>query len=236
MSFENDPIGYAIQDYAEHGISETITVMADLCDDDVLPVEYLFRGEELMPALELEALSRCKGKILDVGAAAGCHTYLLKAKGFDVEAIDTSLGAVQHLQSMGFVAEKLDFFDCNKKYDTLLILMNGIGLAGKVERLPAFLSQIKNCLQPGGQALCDSTDLSYLYREDDGSMWVDLNAPYYGEMQFKMSYKGIESDWFDWLYIDFELLQSHATAVGLKCELIFEGSSENYLVALTHLL
>lgn len=234
MNFDKDPIGYAIQDYAENGIPENIHVMADLCDDDVLPVEYLFRGEELMPELELIALSRCKGKILDVGAAAGCHSYILKEKGLDVEAIDMSLGAVQHLQSLEINAEQLNFFDCTKKYDTLLILMNGLGLAGKLERLPAFLEQIKNCLEPEGQALCDSTDLSYLYREEDGSMWVDLNAAYYGEMQFKMSYKGIESDWFDWLYLDFDLLQTHAEKAGLKCELIFEGPSDNYLVSLTH--
>lgn len=234
MNFDKDPIGYAIQDFAENGFSENIIVMADLCDDDVMPVEYLFRNEDIMPEMELKALSLCKGKILDVGAAAGCHAYLLKERGMDVKAIDTSLGAIQHIQSLDIEAENINFFDCKTKYDTLLILMNGIGLAGKLDRLPAFLKQIKSLLTPNGQALCDSTDLSYLYQEEDGSMWVDLNAKYHGEMQFKMVYKGVESNWFDWLYIDFDLLKTHAEKAGLNCELVMEGPSENYLVSLTH--
>jgi len=89
-------------------------------------------------------------------------------------------------------------------------------------------------LKPGGKAICDSTDLRYLYEEEDGSMWVDLNGAYYGEMQFKMSYKEVSTDWFDWLYIDFELLNDYAQKEGLNCELVFNGPSNNYLAVLTH--
>ncbi len=234
MTFDKDPIGYAIQDFAENGFSENITVMADLCDDDVMPVEYLFRNEEMMPELETIALSKCKGKILDVGAAAGCHAYLLDKQGLDVKTIDTSKGAVEHLLSLGIPAQNISFYSVNEQYDTLLILMNGIGIAGKLAGLPRFLEQIKKCLKPDGIALCDSTDLSYLYEEDDGSVWVDLNAKYHGEMQFKMRYKGVESDWFDWLYIDFDLLHKYAEEAGLKCELVHNGDADNYLAQLTH--
>jgi SAM-dependent methyltransferase len=235
MVFEKDPIGYAIQDFAENGFSENISVMADLCDDDVMPIEYLFRNEEMMPVLEKVALSKCRGSILDVGAAAGCHAYILHKRGLDVKAIDTSQGAIEHISSLGIPAENINFYSVNQEYDTLLVLMNGIGLAGNLAGLPRFLNQIKKCLKPGGIALCDSTDLSYLYEEEDGSIWVDLNAKYHGEMQFKMRYKGVESDWFDWLYVDFELLKSYATEAGLNCELIQEGESDNYLAQLTHI-
>lgn len=234
MLFEKDPLGFAIQDYVANGFTENITVMADLCDDDVMPVEYLFRTEELMPDIERKALELCRGKILDVGAAAGCHAYWLKNKGFDVHAIDTSAGAVEHLKNLAISAEQINFFDCNGQYDTLLILMNGMGLAGNLNRLPQFLRQIKNLLDPNGQALCDSTDIKYLYEEEDGSYWVDLNSTYLGEMEFKMKYKNVESDWFDWLYIDFELLSDFAQKAGLNCTLICEGNSNNYLVSLTH--
>lgn len=235
MDFKLDPLGYAICDFAKNGFSENITVMADLCEDDVMPVEYLFRTAEVMPELEQKALSLCRGKILDVGAAAGCHSYLLKEQGKDVLAIDTSEGAVLHLKSMGLNAEKTDFFDLNGKFDTLLVLMNGLGIAGNLNNLPRFLKQIKGLLAPEGTALCDSTDLSYMYQEEDGSMWLDLNGSYMGEMQFKMQYKEVESDWFRWLYIDFDLLKEHAEKEGLECTLIMNGPSNNYLVSLTHL-
>lgn len=235
MDFEKDPIGYAICDYVENGGPENIQVIADLCEDDILPTPYLFRTIEMMPEIEQKAISLCKGRILDVGAAAGCHAYILNKKGLDVRAIDQSKGAVMHLKSLNIEADLLDFFDCEGKYDTLLILMNGIGIAGKLNRLPLFLQKIKSLLQPDGYALCDSTDLSYLYQEDDGSMWVDLNGSYHGEMQFKMKYKTVESDWFNWLYIDFNLLQEYAEREGLLCTKIMEGESNNYLVKLSQI-
>ena len=235
MEFDLDPIGYAICDFAFNGFSENITVIADLCEDDILPVAYLFRENELIPELERKALDLCKGKILDVGAAAGCHSYPLYKNGFDVTAIDSSLGAVTHLKNVGISASQTNFFNMQGKFDTLLILMNGIGIAGKLDKLPTFLKQIKNLLSETGQAICDSTDLSYLYAEDDGSMWIDLNGSYFGEMKFKMKYKEVESEWFDWLYIDFDLLKEYANKQGLNCEKIMDGPSNNYLVALTHL-
>jgi len=234
MDFKLDPLGYAICDFAKNGFSENITVMADLCEDDVMPIEYMFRTIEMMPELEQKALSLCKGKILDVGAAAGCHSYELREQGKDVQAIDTSEGAVLHLKSLGLKAEKIDFFDHSGQFDTLLVLMNGIGIAGSLANLPRFLKQLKSLLAPGGSALCDSTDLSYMYQEEDGSMWLDLNGSYLGEIQFKMQYKEVASDWFKWLYIDFDLLKEYAEKEGLICTRIMDGPSNNYLVSLTH--
>lgn len=233
MDVEKDPIGFAINDFSENGFSENITVRADLCEDDIMPVEYLFRDAEAMPEIELKALDLCKGKVLDVGAAAGCHSKVLQERGFDVSAIDTSPGAVSYLKKNGINAKKVDFFEHEGAYDTILVLMNGIGITGKLNRLPLFLQQIKKNLAPGGRALCDSTNLTYLYQEDDGSVWVDLNSQYLGEMQFQMSYKGMESDWFNWLYVEFELLKEEAEKVGLNCEMVMEGPSDNYLALLT---
>lgn len=230
MEFKHDPIGHAIHDYASNQKVDPIEVMADLCEDDIMPVPYLFRNFEMMPEIEQKALELCRGKILDVGAAAGCHASYLIHKGYDVTAIDTSKGAVDYLNDKQIPAKNLDFYDVEGQYDTVLILMNGIGLAGKLNGLPRFLNQIKKLIGKTGIALCDSTDLSYLYMEEDGSMWVDLNGSYHGEMQFKMKYKTAETEWFNWLYIDFDLLCEYAEKEGLVCQKVIEGPSNNYLV------
>lgn len=236
MDFKNDPIGYAIQDFARQGFTENIRVASDLCDEDILPVPYLFRTPQEMPEIELCALELCKGKVLDVGAAAGCHSFVMQNMGLDVTAIDTSKGAVSYLQSEGINAVHTSFLSHFGNYDTLLILMNGIGLCGNLEQLPDFLAHVKKLLRPNGKAICDSSDLSYLYQEQDGSMWVDLNANYHGEMKFQMIYKDIASEWFDWLYIDLELLTQHALDAGLACKLIMQNQeTHHYLVTLTHL-
>jgi len=233
MAFENDPIGCAISEFSEKNAAENIIVYSDLCDDDVIPVNYLFRSFDAMPDLEKTALNLCLGKILDVGAGAGCHSVILKKKGLDVTSIDTSKGAVDFMQKASLNTKQISILDFSgTQFDTILILMNGIGLAGTMDQLQPFLLHLKSLLNTNGKIYCDSSDLSYLYMEDDGSMLIDLNGKYYGEMKFNMKYKDIESGWFPWLYIDFENLQDHALAVGLKCTLVQESENYCFLVCL----
>jgi SAM-dependent methyltransferase len=234
MNFKNDPVGLALHDYEAGKKTESILVTSDLCDDDEIPVAHLFRSFDEMPELEKIALSFCKGKILDVGAGAGCHSIYLH-KNFETLSIDISQGAVNLMNQKGLNAHRKTIFEIeNEKFDTILLLMNGIGLAGSIEKLPAFLMQLKKLLNEGGKIICDSTDLSYLYTDDDGSFMIDLNAKYYGEMQFNMIYQKEETGWFDWLYIDGDNLTDIANRCGLKCTLLFEGDTNHYLVSLEH--
>ena len=41
----------------------------------------------------------------------------------------------------------------------------------------------------GGKILCDSSDIRYLYEDEDGALWVDLNTEYFGNFRFQMKYK-----------------------------------------------
>ena len=236
MKFEDDPIGLAIWDYATNGPSENIVVESDICDNDIIPVPYLFRDLNEMPELEQIALRKVKGHTLDIGAGAGCHSKELIKRGIQVTAIDTSLGAVDYCISEGLNAKQKDILDLKgEKFDTLLILMNGLGLAETLEKMPAFLKHLKSLLNPNGKIICDSADIKYIFEDEEGGMWIDLNAKYYGEMKFKMSYKNIESNWFSWIYIDQEKLKEICSEVGLSCEIIFEGNNNNYLTELKHL-
>lgn len=215
----HDPIGLAIQDYIKSKKPADIVVTADLCDDDIIPVEVLFRTYDEMPTLEQKAISMCRGKILDVGAGAGPHSIYLSELGHEIQAVDTSPGAVSYLNSMNIPARCVDVKDLqNETYDTLLLLMNGIGIAGTKEKLPDFLSHLKRLLNPGGQVLCDSSDVAFLYEEEDGSYWMDLNAAYYGNFKFQLHYKKASTEVFEWLYIDYESLHQIASSVGFKCK------------------
>ena len=232
-STQNDPIGKAIQDYLDTGISQDIIVESDVIDDDVLPSAYLFRTYAEMPDLEKIALKQCKGKILDIGAGSGIHTKYLKEKGFDVTAIDTSPGAVSAMTRTGLNAAQKNFFEFDQgTYDTLLFLMNGTGIAGTLDRFPQMLSKAKELLNPGGVILMDSTDIRYIYEDDDGSIWIDLNGSYFGEVEFNMKYKDQESGWFNWLYLDEETLKKIAEDNGLKVK-ILGHQDDQYLAELT---
>lgn len=220
-----DPIGYAIEDFVKGTAEENIIVECDLSEDDVIPVEYLFRSEDQLPEIEKVALTHVKGSVLDIGAAAGPHSKILQKRGFDVTAIDTSKKGVEYLKSININAIFGDISEySDKKYDTLLLLMNGIGIAGRIAQLTDFLKHCASLLNEGGRIICDSTDVQYFFEDDDGALWVDLNTAYYGEFKFKMKYKNVVSDWFDWLYVDQSTLEQHCEEAGLKMNILYQDS------------
>ena len=230
---KNDPLGQAILDFSQHGKAKDIIVASDLCDDDVIPVDYLFRSYSEMPKMEQVALAHCKGKILDVGSGSGIHANYLKDQGKDVSCIDISPAAIEYAKTLGLDARQRNFFDLSgESYDTLLFMMNGIGIAGTLANLDKTLIHAKTLLNPGGQLLCDSTDIKYLYEDEDGGMWVDLNTEYYGNFRFQMKYGEHESEWFDWLYVDSESLEKSATKCGFHFEILVEEETQ-FLAKLT---
>jgi SAM-dependent methyltransferase len=226
-----DPIGQAILDYAKNKKPFDIIVSSDICEDDIIPIEVLFRNLKDMPEIEKKALKLCKGKVLDVGAGAGIHCQELIKNGLSTHALDSSQGSIEYLKNIGVSATLCSFesFDSKTKFDTILMLMNGIGIAGTLANLEKTLLKAKSLLQEGGQLICDSSDIRYLYEDEDGSMWMDLNSEYYGNFRFQMHYKKISGPWFDWLYVDYDNLHRVATKVGFKSVKIME--QENHFLA-----
>ena len=229
----NDPLGRIILDFASDSIEREVLVESEICDDDTIPASYLLRSYDEMPEMEQLALSSCKGSILDIGAGSGIHAKYLMDKGFTVQAIDVSPGAVKYMQSQGIDARVQNFFDVDEQFDTLLMMMNGIGIAGSLSNLEHTLLHAKKLMPENGQLLCDSTDIKYLYMDDEGGMWVDLNTEYYGNFRFRMSYADQSTDWFDWLYVDFETLEKTANKIGLKVEKLVEVETQ-FLARITH--
>lgn len=226
----SDPIGKAILDFHKTGKPKDIIVSSDLTDDDIIPIEVLFRSYEEMPHLEKRALAMAKGRVLDIGAGAGPHSSYLINQGFAVKAIDSSPGAVEYLKNQGIDAECKNILDLkNETFDTLLLLMNGLGIAGKKSTLVPFLNHLKTLLNPQGQILCDSSDVKFLYEEEDGSYWIDLNSEYYGDFNFQMHYENQSSSVFPWLYVDYDSLHEAALSCGFQCRRI--EIEENHFLA-----
>jgi len=201
----------------------------------MVPLKYFFREFEDMPALEQMALELCSGKILDIGAGSGCHSIVLQKRGLDVTALDISNGFVQVLKKRGLENVVLsDIMDYSlAKFDTLLMLMNGIGLVKNFEGLEKFLQHAKTLLNPGGQIILDSADLLYLYTEEDGSARINLNEAYYGEVEFAVEYEKELGEPFKWIFIDFSVLSDIAEKCGFNAKMLFEDDNSNYLARLT---
>ena len=228
----NDILGKALLDYQNGNHFEDIVTFSSLDEKDSIPLPYLFRAYSDMPLLEQKALELCKGDILDIGCGAGSHSLYLQQKGFAVTALDSSEGSVQTCRLRGVKSiEHHDIHDFSKgKFDTLLMLMNGIGIVGQLHKLGDFFNHLKNLLKPGGQILLDSSDIIYMFEEDeDEGRWVP-DTSYYGEVEFTLQYKGHKSEPFLWLYVDYYTLKDVALSIGLTCELVSMGQHFDYLV------
>lgn len=230
-----DLFGKAILDYQTNNSPEDLITETTISEEDKMSVAYLFRNFDAMPIIEQKALQLAKGKVLDIGCGAGSHSlYLQNERNLNTIAIDISPNAIQACQLRGvkkaFVQDILTLE--NKKFDSILLLMNGTGIFGTLKNTPKFLQKLKSLLNPGGQILIDSSDIIYMFDEDeDGAYEVPANG-YYGELEFTISYKGEKEDSFPWLYLDYNTLQNAANDNGLKCELILEGEHYDYLARL----
>lgn len=230
-----DPMGRAIYEYHKFGKAEDVVVHSSMFDDDVIPIETLFRGLVEMPAIERVALEAAYGDILDVGAGSGCHSLALKGLGKKSVAVDISPLSVQVMKERGVDARLVNFYDqsFDETFDTVLMLMNGTGIIGNLDNIGNFFTRLKQILKPGGCLLIDSSDLRYLFEEEDGSLMIDLADDYYGQVDFQMQYKDDIGEPFDWLYLDFNTLAYYAEENGFKAEVIAEGEYYDYLAKLT---
>jgi SAM-dependent methyltransferase len=230
-----DLFGKAILDFQTNNSPENIITETNISETDEMDVAYLFRSYKEMPKLEKKALQLSKGKVLDVGCGAGSHSiYLQNDKNLEVTSIDISENAIQTCQLRGLKNAKIqNILDLeNETFDTILLLMNGTGIFQTISQTSKYLQKLKSLLSPNGQILIDSSDIIYMYDEnEDGSFLVPADS-YYGELTFTISYKNQTEEPFPWLYLDYNTLQNAAFANGLQCELIEEGKHFDYLARL----
>ena len=235
LSVGGDPMGAAIYDFHRNGSADVLKVYSSDFDDDEIPVADLFREYEEMPYIERVAIDMADGKVLDVGAGSGCHSLALTKAGKESVAIDISPLSVEVMRERGVDARLVNLYDESfaEKFDTVLMLMNGTGIIGTLENMDTFFTRIRQLLNPDGCVLIDSSDLRYLFEEEDGSLMIDLADDYYGLVDYQMQYKDVLGEPFDWLYVDFDTLAYYAEENGFKAEMVANGEHYDYLARLT---
>lgn len=221
--------GIAIRDFYERKNKGKLYVHDIFGPKVEMPISLYFRDEKQLPALEKKALQICKGKVLDIGAGAGSHSLILQRQNFDVTALEISPAACEVMKNRGIsniVCEDIYKFE-GEKFDSLLLLMNGIGLCGNPEGFRKFLGKAKSLLKENGILIFDSSDIAYMYEETDFP-----DDTYYGEVNCRYEYKKQLTDWFSWLYIDQEMLKKIALEEGWLSEIIYEDENDQFLAKL----
>lgn len=228
-------MGKALKDYAGGNKKGKLIVHSPDFEPDEIFVSHYFRDYNEMPVIEKIALDKCRGAVMDAGAGAGSHALYLQRKGLSVTAVDSSAGACEVMKSRGVnkVVNDNALTFCEEKYDTVLLLMNGIGITGSLTGLDKYLKFLPGILNEKAQVIFDSTNLIYLYQNGEGYADVPLGEQYLGEIEYQMEYMRQFSPVFYWLFIDFDTLSWISEQNGFKAELIYEGDNLHYLARLS---
>ena len=229
----NDLFGKALLNYHHAPGEQQLLTWTSLTEEDPVPLSYFFRTYKKMPAIEQKALQLSYGKVLDIGCGSGSHSlYLQNEKNLEVTALDSSAGAIQVAKARGVKncihRSIMDY--TTEGFDTLLLMMNGLGVAQDFYGVIPLLNHLKTLLQPKGQILLDSSDLIYLFDEEEQDDWR-LVDPYYGALDFGIKFQG-ETEEFPWLYLDYTHLKQAAEMTGYNCEKLLDGPNYDYLACL----
>ncbi len=231
-----DLLGFAIKDYYLQNDPEICLKVHTNCSGvETLPVEIFFRNDYSLPELERYALDLCQGRTLDVGAGAGCHSLILQERGLQVTAVDVARDAVEVMERRGLrhvLEADIKEWEPEEQFDTVLMLMNGIGLVGNLDGLKLFFKHAKRLLTPKAQLLLDSTDFTLFpkFMKSWAASQSKLSR-YFGEVEYRLEYKGQLSEAYSWLFLDQKTLEEYALEAGWFSQIIFEEEGQ-YLARL----
>ena len=218
------PLDEMIADYFDQGQAESVLVRSDIGGVEYLTGDLLFRKDGITH-IENYASELCKGKVLDIGAGAGALSLILSKSGFEVYPVEVCTKAVQVMKNRGLSsARNINFWDIqNEKYDTLFLMMNGIGFVGSIKQLHEFFEKAKNIIAEGGQILLDSSNIKHQLIQANREEIYETEP---GEVTYSLKYKNFQGRPYKWLFIEFESLRVLALKYGLIAQKIFEENDQ----------
>jgi len=229
------PFAAAMRQYFAGDASAKIVAHNDFGERDEYSMAYFYREPAEFPPLEQTALELCRGRVLDVGAGAGCHSLALEERGIAVTALEISPELVAIMEARGvsnvYCCDVNDF-EADHPFDTILMLMNGLELAGTLVGLEQFLSSIHRLVKADGQILADSTDLRAAYGSGPGRMYRG-DGRYVGEVVMQLEFGGARGAPFPRLYVDPDALAEYAEQHGWDCVVVSHNDAGGYLARLT---
>lgn len=231
------PYGQALLDYLDGDADAAITfIRDDGFESAPMPAAAFFVEAVDFTDLELAALALGRGHVLDVGAGAGRFSLALQARGLAVTAIDIAAEAVTVMRRRGVRDVRCaDVFEFGSgPFDTLLLMMHGIGLVGNLMGLYRFLNHACTLVAPGGQIVLDSLDVR-LTDKPVHLAYLEANrraGRYFGEIRNRMRYGDLLGPPFSWLHVDPETLAQTAQETGWQCRVVQSMPSGDYLAVL----
>ncbi len=217
IELPNSLLSKAVGDHIKSGKEKIITIWLNGVKDDSYRASYFIRSFNEMPEYEQIALSLCEGSILDIGAGAGAHSAFLTTKNKMVTALESDSGFVTLLSlipNATVVHQDLFNYKPTQTFDTILLLMNGLGISQSVSKLPEMFDKLAVLLSEKGKILVEITD--YKHSPEYGP-----ETMYNPEVTFRLMYNKKFSEEFTWLYPDLEMVTEQCERLNLKNNIIY---------------
>ena len=217
------PQGAAARDYLGGRRPAIVRVHVVGGEPEDVDAEVFFRLPQDMERWELRALELCQGRVLDVGAGAGCHALALQERGLEVVALETCDAFVDVMRLRGVKDVRSGELAKVKDgpFDRLLLLMHGLGLAGHPDGLRSLLADAHRLLAHDGRVLLDSRDPKDAC-DEDGLAVAEL----------RLEYLGRKGPRFSWLFAGPEALEAFAAEVGWQATVVHQEPDGRYLASL----
>ena len=220
-------LGLALKDYFNGSQNGDLLVESDRAATEAYQMASFFASYTKWNPIEQQAIDKCQGHVLDIGAGAGRHALELQARGLEVTAVepDGELAKLCISRGLKHIVHST-WQHCNAlptPPDTILLLMNGLGLAGYHDKLLYLARFCFSTLKPGGQVLADSSEILYLPPSPKLHRGND-------EIYFRFTYDGQFSEWFSWLFASPAFVKATFTKAGFITTIIETPSEDRFLL------
>jgi SAM-dependent methyltransferase len=231
------PLGAALLDFHRGATDAEVVISSDLWEDEPTPVAAFYRPDgQNLPELEQRALELCRGRVLDLGAGAGRHALELQRAGHEVVAVDVLEEAVEIMTDRGVADARCGNLGAvaGERFDTVLMLMHGLGIVGDLRGLGELLQGLERHLAPEARVVCDSADLGAVLESEAPGVVDDLvgGDRYIGEVEFRLRYRALEGEPYPWLFVDPDALAIIGSSAGFSVEIAATGARGAFLAVL----
>lgn len=234
------PLLAAMRDAMSSGTTATFHIVSDLGNGPVpLTTDRYLKAPE--SELDTLALSRCKGRVLDIGAGCGRYALELQRREIDVVALDRSAGFIEILDELG-VEQRVhsDIYDyTGEEFDTLLLLDHTAGIAESPDGLVALLEHLHTLTRPGGELLIDGIGAyerafypELPFTEERIEEFLQDIEPYFPISTTHYEYASDMGESFSWIYPGESLLAACAARTGWTFELLIDPELNYFLASL----
>lgn len=218
----------ALVNYWKNGDDTPLMIHTNIAETESLHPSYFFRSESELPDHESELLQLAQGTILDVGAGVGSHSLIMQNRGYHIFANEFMQGCCTVMRER-LVQNILhgNFNSLEGRFDTILFIMNGLGMAQTPGGLKNILMKAKSMLNEGGIVLLDAADINHLY-QSQGFLNIQYDENYYGIVTYQFEYCGKFGSSFQWLFVDKILLEETARQTGFQMTILKDDKQFGY--------